>query len=267
MSALYRPNPEALSAAERTAMAERQLKKHDVAAILLHWFNALVWLAQLITGTALIVAERYVLVPVWFREIVLGLFGSGSNMLRFHIVLGVLWAGVLLIYGLFGFRHYLLGFLKKDLLLDRDDLRWLRNRPLRILGRDVPLPEQGIYNAGQKAYAWVVVFGTAAIIATGFIMAFHLGPQWLIQWSLPVHFLAVGGVVAGLIVHIYMAGILPEERPAFFSMFNGKVNELYAYEHHTKWWRRRKEEKRRFHAELESEFDPEGSNPATRTPP
>ncbi len=250
MNAAYRPNPEGLSAAERAAMAGRQLKKHDVAAILLHWFNALVWLAELATGTALIVAERYVLVPAWFRDIVTGLFGSGANMLRSHIVLGVLWSGALLVYGVFAFRHYLLGFLRDDLLLDRDDLLWLRNKPLRILGRDVPLPEQGIYNAGQKAYAWVTVFGIAAIIATGFVIAFHLGPQWLIQWSIPLHFLAVGAVVAGLIVHVYVAGIHPEGLPAFFSMFTGKVNELYAYEHHTKWWRRRKEEERRFQGEL-----------------
>jgi len=267
MNAAYRPNPEELSTAERAAMAGRQLKKHDVAAILLHWFNALVWLAELATGTALIVAERYVLVPAWFRDIVTGLFGSGANMLLFHIVLGVLWSGVLLVYGVFGFRHYLLGFLRDDLLLDRDDLLWLRNKPLRILGKDVPLPEQGVYNAGQKAYAWVTVSGIAVIIATGFVMAFHLGPQWLIQWSLPLHFLAVGAMVAGLIVHIYMAGILPEERPAFFSMFSGKVNELYAYEHHTKWWRRRKEEERQFHAELEDDSGPGGLDPAERIPP
>ncbi len=232
-------------------MAGRQLKKHDVAAILLHWFNALVWLTSLITGTALIVAERYVLIPAWVRDIVIGLFGSGANLLRFHIMLGTLWTLVLLVYGVFGFRHYLLGFLRDDLLLDRDDFLWLRNKPLRILGRETPLPEQGIYNAGQKAYAWLTVFGTAAIIVTGFVMAFHLGPQWLIQWSIPLHFLAVGTLVAGLIVHVYMAGILPEERPAFFSMFNGKVNELYAYEHHTKWWRQRKKEERRFHMDLE----------------
>ncbi len=258
MNAAYRPNPEGFSATERAAMAGRQLKKHDVVAILLHWFNALVWLAELATGVALIVAEPYVLVPAWFRDIVTGLFGSGINMLRFHIVLGVLWTGVLLIYGLFGFRHYLLGFLRDDLLLDRDDLLWLRNKPLCILGRNDPLPEQGIYNAGQKVYAWVTVFGIAAIIATGFVMAFHLGPQWLIQWSLPLHFLAVGVVVVGLIVHVYMAGILPEERPAFFSMFTGKVNELYAYEHHTKWWRQWKEEQRRFHGELGDANDQDG---------
>jgi formate dehydrogenase subunit gamma len=260
MNAPYRPNPEGLSVDERAAMAGRLLKKHDVAAILLHWFNALVWLAELATGTALVVAERYVLVPGWFRDIVIGLFGSGVNMLRFHIVVGVLWSIVLLIYGIFGFRHYLLGFLRDDLLMDRDDLLWLRNKPLRILGKDVPLPEQGIYNAGQKAYAWVTVLGITAIIGTGFVMAFHLGPLWLIQWSLPLHFLAAGAVVAGLIVHVYMAGILPEERPAFYSMFNGKVNELYAYEHHTKWWRRRKEEERRFRAELGNGPDTAGTH-------
>jgi formate dehydrogenase subunit gamma len=231
-------------------MAGRQLKRHDVAAILLHWFNALVWLVELATGVALITGAMYVLAPAWFRDILLGLFGSGANMLRVHVVVGVLWIVILVIYGLFGFKTYLLSFVRDDLRLDRDDLLWLKNKPLRILGRDVPLPEQGVYNAGQKAYAWVTVIGVAAIIGSGLVMAFHLGPPWLIQWAIPVHFVAAGAVVLGLIVHVYMAGVLPEERPAFFSMFNGKVNELYAYEFHTKWWRRRKQEEQRFRQQL-----------------
>ena len=68
--------------------------------------------------------------------------------------------------------------------------------------------------------------------------------------SMALHFVAVGAVVAGLVIHIYMGSILPEERPAFFSMLHGKVNELYAYEFHTKWWRQRKEAERQFQKEL-----------------
>jgi formate dehydrogenase subunit gamma len=38
-----------------------------------------------------------------------------------------------------------------------------------------------------------------------------------------------------LILHIYMAAISKEERPAFFSMFTGKVPEEYARHHHQLW--------------------------------
>jgi len=56
---------------------------------------------------------------------------------------------------------------------------------------------------------------------------------------MPIHFIAVGGVFAGVILHVYMGAIMPEERQAFFSMFSGKVNGLYAYLHHRKWYERK----------------------------
>ncbi len=67
-------------------------------------------------------------------------------------------------------------------------------------------------------------------------MTFHLGMA-LVAWSMVVHFGAVGLVVSGLMVHIYMGAVFPEERQAFYSMITGSVNELYAYRHHFKWWR------------------------------
>jgi surface polysaccharide O-acyltransferase-like enzyme len=71
---------------------------------------------------------------------------------------------------------------------------------------------------------------------SGFIMAFHLGPQALVAWSVPLHFVAVAAVFAALFVHVYMAAFMPNERPAFFSMFTGKVDARYAYHHHAKWY-------------------------------
>ncbi|MEN8129002.1 MAG: cytochrome b/b6 domain-containing protein [Pseudomonadota bacterium] len=248
----YRRNPEGFSVARREAMAYRFIKKHHVVAMLLHWFNAVVWLGELVTGAALVVADKYRFVPSRFNEILLGVFGSRAELLTLHIGIGVLWVAVLLIYGVFGFKTYFLNFLRNDLVMDRDDLSWLKNKLRQILGLDYRLPEQDIYNAGQKCYAWVVV-GTLGIAITGFVMAFHLGPLWLIQWSIPVHFALVGAIVAGLVIHIYMGAILPEERPAFFSMLHGRVNELYAYEHHTKWWRSYKEDERRLRDRLVEE--------------
>lgn len=218
-------------------MSRTLIKKHDVAAIWLHWFNAIVWLLMLVTGAGLFSSPDYAIAPGHARHLFENVFGDRATMLRFHVGLGMIWTTVLLVYGIFGFRHYLMSFLRHDLVLDRDDLVWLKNKFLRIIGRPVPLPEQGVYNAGQKLYGAVIAVSTVAIVVTGFIMALHLGPVWLVRWAIPLHFAAVGGVLAGLIVHVYMAAILPEERPAFFSMFSGKVPELYAYEHHRKWWR------------------------------
>jgi len=242
------------SAAYIPAFSERMIKKHHVAVMLLHWFNALVWLAELVTGAALIQSDRFRFAPQWYVELVTGIFGTRANMLRFHIAVGLTWIGVLLVYGIFGWRTYLgEEVLKREIALDRDDVNWLRIRILRMLGRShEPLPPQGIYNAGQKLFALTVYAMVPLIAASGLIMSFHWGPAALVGWAVVVHFMAVAVVVSGLMVHVYMGAVFPEEKPAFFSMITGVVPEAYAYKHHRKWWEEVKRlERKRAAGELE----------------
>jgi formate dehydrogenase subunit gamma len=52
----------------------------------------------------------------------------------------------------------------------------------------------------------------------------------------------VGFVFAGLLIHVYMAAIAAGERPAFISMFTGKVPEDYARHHHRLWYEEKKKD-------------------------
>lgn len=232
-------HPASLTGEQAEAMAQTQLKKHHVAIVLLHWFNAFVWLFELATGAALISSPYFRVAPEWYLDMLSSMFGSRANLLRFHISLGVTWTLVFLVYGLFGFRTYLeMEVLQREVGLDRDDWRWLRVRVLRMLHRTTEeLPPQGIYNAGQKLFAAEIYLMIPVVMITGLIMAFHLFGAAAVQWAVVLHFVAVGMVVSGLIIHVYMGAVFPEERPAFFSMITGNVNELFAYRHHYKWWR------------------------------
>lgn len=232
------PIPRTLSAAEADALSQRQVKKHDIAIMLLHWFNASAWLLELATGLALLSSDLRV-TPWWYIRILQDLFGSRANMLQFHLVVGIAWIVVFAAYGVFGFRTYLQKeVLRREISLDADDWRWLRARTLGILRlSDEPLPPQGIYNAGQKLFALMVYLMVPLIMTTGLVMALHLGSAVVVGWAAVIHFAAVGAVVSGLMIHVYMGAVLPEEKPAFFSMLTGNVNELYAYSHHFKWWR------------------------------
>ena len=229
--------PRNLSAAEADALSQRQVKKHDIAIMLLHWFNAFVWLVELGTGLAMLTSDLRVM-PSWYPRIVQGFFGSKANMLQFHIAVGIAWIVIFLAYGTFGFRTYLQKeVLRREISLDADDWRWLRIRILGILRlSNEPLPPQGIYNAGQKLFALMVYLMVPVIMVTGLVMTFHLGSAAVIGWAAAIHFAAIGAVVSGLMIHVYMGAVLPEEKPAFFSMITGNVNELYAYSHHFKWW-------------------------------
>ncbi len=230
--------PRTLSAAEADALAQRQIKKHDIAIMLLHWFNAFVWLAELGTGLAMLTSDLRVM-PWWYVRMVQGFFGFRANMLQFHLAVGITWIVVFIAYGVFGFRTYLQKeVLRREISLDADDWQWLRIRILGILRlNDEALPPQGVYNAGQKLFALLVYLMVPVIMITGVLMTFRLGSAAVIGWAAAIHFAAVGAVVSGLMIHVYMGAVLPEEKPAFFSMITGNVNELYAYSHHFKWWR------------------------------
>jgi formate dehydrogenase subunit gamma len=234
--------PVPLTSDQAQAMLHLQIKKHHVAMMLLHWFNAVVWLCELLTGLALISSPHFRVAPHWYIGIAEGIFNSRANLLQCHVAVGLVWLFVFLIYGVFGYRTYLgREVIQKEIMMDRDDFRWLVIRTLRILGRTKePLPPQGVYNAGQKLFAIMVYSMLPVIMVTGVIMAFRLGGPHVVGWAVVLHFVSVGLVVSGLMIHVYMGTVFPEEKPAFFSMVTGSVNELHVYNHHFKWWREMK---------------------------
>ena len=228
-----------LTAKQVDELSQRQMKKHDVAIMLLHWFNALVWFLELTTGAAMLTSSSLRVAPEWFVRMVEGFIGGKADLLRFHIAVGIAWMVVFAVYTTFGFRTYVTKeVLRREISLDSDDMQWLRIRLLRMLkSSTTPLPPQGIYNAGQKLFAVAVYAMVPIIMATGLIMTFHLFGTGMVGWAAVLHFAAVGAVLCGLLVHVYMAAVFPEEKPAFFSMITGNVNELYAFRHHFKWWK------------------------------
>ena len=252
--------PAQLSMAEIDAMSQRQIKKHHVAIILLHWFNAIVWLLELSTGVALISSPYFRVAPNWYLQIVQGIFGTRANMLHFHIAVGLTWAIIFIVYGTFGFQTYLRKeVLQKEIALDRDDVRWLLVRVGNMIrGTKDKLPPQGVYNAGQKLFAILVYMMIPLVMISGIIMSFHLISTTVVAWAVVIHFFAVGMVVSGLLIHVYMGAVFPEEKPAFFSMITGTVNELFAYRHHHKWWKEVAMERAVFEREMSSGIaDPE----------
>jgi formate dehydrogenase subunit gamma len=249
---LIPPAPYALNVEQTETLAQRQVKKHHVAIVLVHWFNAFVWLIELTTGSAMVVTPAFAFMPRWYLVMMENLFGSRANLLRVHIAIGLTWTAVFAVYAIFGWRDYLhTEVLKKEVGLDNDDFRWLRIRTMRLLGLSSDaLPPQGAYNAGQKLYALLVYTMIPLIMGTGLVMTFHLFGTLAVQWSMVLHFLAAGMVVSGLMIHVYMGAVFPEERPAFYSMITGMVNELYAFRHHYKWWREVKMQEASWQSEL-----------------
>ena len=248
---------EVLSLAERKRLREKKIKKHGLVNILTHWFNVGCWLILLPTGLAMLANPNLAIMPQGYIDFFRNLFGGTGNLIQAHKVFGLIWIFVILYNVLLGFRHYFVPFARKRMLLTPDDITWFKLYPRKLLGKQVELPPQDAYNAGQKAFGYVVFLGTITIMITGVIMTFsYLIPselRWIVQWSRPLHFAAVGIIVAGLMVHVYMAAFFPEEKSAFFSMFSGEVDALYARLHHRKWYEDKLQEEKEYEMKVRLE--------------
>jgi len=241
---------------ERRRLREKKYKKHNLANILTHWFNVAMWLLLLPTGIAILSSPRLGLSPVWWQDLFRNIFGGPANLIKFHYTLGLLWTFVLSFNILLGFRKYFVPFTMRRMLLDKDDVEWLKIKPLQMAGmlKEKELPPQDAYNAGQKLYMYVVILGTLGIMSSGIVMTFNrIFPPIMKQIAQPLHWGSVFAIIAGLIIHVYMGAVFPEEKEAFFSMFSGKVSAWYARAHHEKWYNEKLKEEMEWEDEVEDE--------------
>lgn len=221
-----------------------EIRRHDRSDIRIHWFNAACWLLLLVSGLGLIKNDKLNPLGAWLPDALRALFGGGTAggaaLLAVHETIGVIW--------LLGFLWYLAVnragarfFLREIFSVRPGDLAWLVRKMGRMtIGRGGELPPQGYYNMGQKAFAQASVLGGIGIAATGLVLLLSdkllpASMTGIIGWAVGLHYLAVGLVFAGLLVHVYMAAISPEEKPGFRSMFTGTVPEDYARHHHGLW--------------------------------
>jgi formate dehydrogenase subunit gamma len=226
-----------------------QIKRHDKINIFIHWFNAVCWIFLLVTGLGLIKNPDLQIFGGWWADLMRTVFGSGETLLAVHVIVGFIWSCGFLLYGALLFKKHVIPFVKEILTVSpSQDTMWLikkgiymtmGSRALKKLGFDPHLPDQGFYNVGQKLFAIPSLFGGIIIAVTGFIMV--ISDKWLtgttiVQWAILIHFVTVLLVFAGLFIHVYMAGIAAGEKPAFISIFTGKVPEDYAEHHHKLWY-------------------------------
>lgn len=232
-------------------MTPTQIHRHTRLSIFMHWFNAVCWIFLLLTGLGLIRnddLQPFASWPIWAREV----FGGGGNLLLAHEIIGIVWAGGFLLYGIIRLKSDVLPFIREIFTVDiQRDFQWLLAKGIQMtlgykmlgivadkFGFSPGIPDQGFYNVGQKIFAIPAVFGGMVIAASGIIMMLSqigMAGTDLVQWAILIHFVTVGLVFAGLLIHVFMASIAAGEQPAFISMFTGTVPEDYARHHHRLW--------------------------------
>ncbi|MFH1812489.1 MAG: 4Fe-4S dicluster domain-containing protein [Pseudomonadota bacterium] len=217
------------------AASDATLPRHPLGMRFLHWFNLLSWILLLVTGTSLMATAGFALFGLSLPQAVASWYGGKASLIYFHAAWGVLWA--LIIVPLF--IYYKRGGIEAlhELWPSGDDLRWLLAKPLVMLGiwGHDRLPPQDKYNFGQKAFAITALVGTALIIVSGAVMTFHLGDASVVRSAILVHKLAILLALLGIAVHVTMAAILVEERPALWAMIMGQIDRRHAELHSAKW--------------------------------
>ncbi len=232
-------------------MTQTLIHRHTRLSIFMHWFNAGCWIFLLLTGLGLIRNDDLQPFPFW-PTMLRTVFGGGGNLLLAHELIGITWAGGFLLYGIIRLKSDVFPFIRDIFTVDiRRDFLWLitkgiqMNLGYKLLGVvaekfdfNPKIPDQGFYNIGQKIFAIPAVFGGMVIAASGIVMILsqtgNADTEW-VQWAIVIHFITVGLVFAGLLIHVFMASIAAGEKPAFISMFTGTVPEDYARHHHKLW--------------------------------
>lgn len=223
------------------------IPRHTLADRLIHWFNAACWLILFFTGMALLTDPA----PLGegYSNAVRSMAGGAGNLLCFHLILGAVWCVGFVLYILVE-RAGIPVFFQRISRFCREDVIWLLRKPFvmalgenrtRKLGINPELPDQDFYNMGQKLFGLVSVVGSLVLALTGLVLGLsalgYLPPAMsgLVQVCIAVHLVAAGLVFLGLMVHVYMAAVSPEEKPGLVSMFTGTVTGHYARSHHGLW--------------------------------
>jgi cytochrome b subunit of formate dehydrogenase/nitrate/TMAO reductase-like tetraheme cytochrome c subunit len=109
------------------------------------------------------------------------------------------------------------------------DLRDLWHNLMFYLGRSQERPRFGRFSYMEKAEYWALVWGTAVMVVSGFVMwfenqALQVMPRWLWEVFQTVHrFEAILATLAILVWHFYFVFVNPDEAPMALTWLTGKM--------------------------------------------
>jgi len=198
--------------------SEPRIERFNFVERAVHWLVALSFLYAALTGLSLWSPRLY-----WLAAV----FGGGSTVSRWHP-----WGGLIfvVVFALM-FRAW-----RRQMYLDADDRRWLRQAHRYAAHQEAGLPEAGRFNAGQKVLFWLETSSGLVLLLTGLVLWWpEAMPRVLRLGAILIHSLAALAAIGAVIVHIYMGtAAVPE---SFRGMIHGWVHPRWALFHHPKWYR------------------------------
>ena len=121
-----------------------------------------------------------------------------------------------------------------------EDRVWMDKVKYYITNEDDLLPEQGRFDAGQKIFYWVMLYGAVILLLSGIVMWFpeSISRSW--HWVLPIvviiHEAAALITIGGLIIHVYMGVFMVPG--SVKAMTIGYVSRGWAMLHAPLWYKK-----------------------------
>jgi formate dehydrogenase gamma subunit len=103
-------------------------------------------------------------------------------------------------------------------------------------------PRFGRYDYTQKAEYWALVWGTAVMAVTGFVLWFPVQatrflPWWVVPASQTIHYYEAWlATLAILVWHFFFVIFHPDAYPMNWAWLTGRVPEAFVREHHARWY-------------------------------
>jgi len=199
--------------------SDNKILRFSMSQRTVHWIVAGLFVILGLTGIIQLLG-RTLLIPLMGNSAFSYIATSGKLV---HDYLGPVF-GIALIFMLF---HFV-----KGNIMNIKDMSWFLNGG-GMLGKHA---SAGRYNAGEKSWFWLAMWGGAAIIVSGVILDFPYFDQTreTMQFYLVVHGIAAVAVLAAAFGHIFMGTVAMEG--ALESMTTGYCDENWAKEHHDLWY-------------------------------
>jgi formate dehydrogenase subunit gamma len=200
----------------------KEILRHTFTVRIIHWLVALGFILAMMTGLALYWAS----ILRWLQPF----FGGEQGTIAIHFVAGLALAALAI-------PIFLLW--RKRMRWTKADTYFVRHLHQHAMRPDqLPPPDTGFFNGGQKLYFWAFIFSTTWLLVSGLVWWWRREP-WMPQQVYAVsrtsHRVVAVIMSGSLLVHIYKATL--GEPGTFASMVKGTVTAGWARLRRPAWFR------------------------------
>jgi len=200
----------------------KEIVRHTLFVCTVHWLIAVCFLLAAATGFTLYWAS----ILSWMRPY----FGGTEGAIAIHFVTGL---------GLAALAVPIFFAWRKRMRWTATDSYFVRHLPSHAMRPDqLPPPDTGFFNGGQKLYFWAFIGSTVWLLITGLVWWWRREP-WMPKQVYVVsrtsHRVVAVIMLGALLIHVYKATI--GEPGTLASMLKGTVTSNWARLRRPGWFR------------------------------